>query len=352
MLVHTIVLALCATIVAGQAPIAEPPSPVDIQLPVDVPQAPGPAPDNLKRNGTCAFVYARARYYQVTAEATLQGSSNDTFVNDALIRLLRAQLQVAPCQLTMSQGEPCTSGTAALPCSDPVFQCGNGLTISQDVYTAVVQGTCQGPANNTLVCATIAANAAIPAAVATGTCEPACVTGNTTQASQQPPTSCSSYQITIDAPTLDAANQLATALTQATLATSVTSGLGGFAESNMAFLIVDAQVGPSVGFGFFPPPPSPPPPLKPISPPTSEVPQNATAESLAAAGVLAYGPWTACVPPCGDGFQTRTASCFAPDGTLLPLQECPGGDTAQTFQTCRHVAESLATAVPHGVICL
>lgn len=335
MAVIGILILLCAVLAAGQAP-----QPAVIKNQEDKlftfgePQAPAPAPASGERNGSCGFVSNRARYYQVEAEATLQGSINDTLVNDALIRLMRSQLLVAPCQLVISEGEPCTSGTLSLPCADPVFQCGDGVVISEDVYNAAVKGSCQGPANNTLVCAVIAANPQIPTIVASGVCKPTCISGGGLQEPQNFPTSCISFQITLDAPTQEQAQELAAALAAPGLAATITTGLGGFGATDMQFLIVDSQVIAAVGYGTFPPPPSPPPPLRVISPAEDDVPDNTTAATLAAAGVLAYGPWTNCTPVCGPGFRTRTASCFAPDGTLLPLQECPGGTQAKTFESC------------------
>ena len=333
-----LIAVVCASLVAGQVPDTAYSTAIPDAMVFEEAQAPAPGPEAPPlRNGSCAFVFNGARYYQVQVDATLQGARDSVFVNDALIRLLRGQLQVAPCQLTMSEGEACTSGTQALPCADPVFQCSNGLVISEDVYTAVLSGACtNSTANNTLVCGAVAANPAISAAVASGSCKPSCVSGTAgLQTPQNLPPACISYSITIDAPTRAAADALAAAIAGPDLQTGVTAALGGFSATGLQFLIVDSQVGPAVGFGTFPPPPNPPPPLVPLSPPDSAVlAKNSTAADLAAAGVLAYGAWTECSPTCGPGYRTRTASCYAPDGTLLPLLQCPGGAGAQTFEAC------------------
>lgn len=326
---------ICASLAAGQAPVSSSGETYENIFPVSEPPTAVPGPvSSGQRNGTCEFVMNTARYYQVVAEATLQGVENDTLVNDALIRLLRGQLLLSSCQLVMSEGANCTSGTTSLPCADPIFQCGNGIVISKDVYNAVLSGSCEGTANNTLVCGVIATNPEIPKAVVSGACKPTCISAGGLQTAQSLPASCLSYQITIDNPSEAQAQEVAAQLVSPSLSTAITTGLAGFASSDMKFLIVDSQVAPTVGFGNFPPPP---PPLRAISPADASLPENATAASLAAAGVLAYGPWTNCTPACGDGFRTRTASCFAPDGTLLPLRVCPNGSQAVTYQSCSYV---------------
>jgi Thrombospondin type 1 domain len=322
---------LFATLAAAQLPPESAPVAVDAGIVATTPApAPGWAP--VIRNGTCAFVYTSPRFFRVEAEITLQGvRTDDVLLNDALIRALRAQLKLSPCQVGMSQGTNCTSGTQQLPCSDPVFNCGQGVVISEDVYNAAINGDCATPsANNTLVCNTIAANSAISAAVSSGSCRPACLSGSA-QATQEFPIACTSYLVSIDAPDKAAALVAAASLGNTTLQTAVSVGLSSYSNGlGIQFLVVNSDIEFAVGYGFFPPPP---PPMVPIETPTVE-PVNATAVALAAAGTLVYGPWSPCAPSCGDGYSTRTATCFAPDGTLLPLQACPGGVGAETYQPC------------------
>ena len=234
----------------------------------------------------------------------------------------------------MSQGTNCTSGTQQLPCSDPVFNCGQGVVISEDVYTAAINGDCTTPtANNTLVCNTIAANPAISSAVSSGSCRPACLSGSA-QATQEFPVACTSYFVSIDSPDKAAALVAAASLGNTTLQTAVSNSLVSYSNGlGLQFLVVNSGIESAVGYGFFPPPP---PPMVPIETPAAK-PTNSTAVALAAAGTLVYGPWSPCAPSCGEGYSTRTATCFAPDGTLLPLQACPGGSAAETYQPCSYV---------------
>lgn len=325
---------------------------------VDTGPAAAPSTDPLKiTKGACNFVYSGARYYQVEAQATLLGSNGDIFVNDALIRLLRSQLNIAPCQLDLSEGAPCFTNSLhqPLPCADPVFDCGNELIISKDVFSAVASGDCNAtsPTLKTAVCETIANNPNITTAVNSGACVPLCIQDAMGKQSASTNT-CLSYDITLNAPTEEVAQALAANLTSTDLEYSVIAGLEtGFEASSgsdapapapaatpsaLQFLVASIDIRTAVGYGYFPPPP---PPLKPLSPAntTDLVTTNVTAAALASSGVVAYGPWSACTPACGDGggFSTRTVSCFSPDGTLMPLQACPGGSDAQTYQSCRYV---------------
>jgi hypothetical protein len=322
---------LFATLAAAQLPPEIAPVAEAINL-----VAPPPAAElewtPVIRNGTCAFVYTSPRFYRVKAEITLQGVRTDeVLLSDSLIRILRAQLKLSPCQVGMSQGTNCTSGTQQLPCSDPVFNCGQGIVISEDVYNAAINGDCAiQTANNTLVCNTIAANPAISSAVSAGSCRPACLSGSA-QATQEFPVACTSYLVSIDAPDKAAALVAAASLGNTTLQNAISSSLSSYSNGlGIQLLVVNSGVEPSVGYGFFPPPP---PPMVPIETPSPK-PINSTAVALAAAGTLVYGPWSPCAPSCGDGYSTRTATCFAPDGTLLPLQACPGGVGTETYQQC------------------
>lgn len=281
----------------------------------------------------CNFVTTTPRYYRVEAEVTLQGVKVDeVLVSDFMIRLLRTEMGLAPCQLGLSQGSICTSGTQQLPCSDPVFNCSQNMVLSEDTYNAVVNRECIYPtANNTLVCAAIAANPAISQAVNAGLCRPSCLSG-TPMATQEFPVACMSFQLGIDAPTNAAALTSMSMLGNTTLQAKVNVALANFASGvGLQFLVVNSAIMPVVGYGFFPPPP---PPVRPILPVTPPPPVNTTTEQLATRGDIEYGPWSTCTPACGAGFSTRTASCFAKDGTLLPLKSCPGGSTAQIKQPC------------------
>ncbi len=322
---------LFATHIAAQLPPEIAPVAAVIETLAETP-APAPEWAPVIRNGTCAFVYTSPRFFRVKAEITLQGvKTDDALLNDSLIRALRAQLKLSPCQVAMSQGTNCTSGTQQLPCSDPVFNCGQGIIISEDVYNAALNGDCSTPtANNTLVCNTIAATPAISSAVISGSCRPACLSGSA-QATQEFPVACTSYLVSIDSPDKASALDAAASLGNTTLQNAVSASLSTYANGlGLQFLVVNSAVEPAVGYGFFPPPP---PPMVPIETPAAE-PANATAVAMAAAGTLVYGPWSPCAPSCGDGYSTRTATCFSPDGTLIPLQACPGGVGAETYQPC------------------
>ena len=54
-------------------------------------------------------------------------------------------------------------------------------------------------------------------------------------------------------------------------------------------------------------------------------------------GQLVYGEWGPCSADCGEGWQTRTASCLSAEGALLTLAQCPAGDAAVTYRACRCV---------------
>jgi len=107
-------------------------------------------------NEGCGFMHSQPRFYQLLSGLTLQNVAvPDTLVNDALIRTLRRRLMVSECQIVLSEGMPCTSGTQELPCADPVHICprsaSTGSTVSSetgqvvltdDVYDAIVTESC------------------------------------------------------------------------------------------------------------------------------------------------------------------------------------------------------------------
>lgn len=334
-LIKAVVLLLGAVVTAGQqtspSPLLESPL-----LNQTINSLPAPGPELASSNSSCAFTYAGARYHQTIAEITLQSALDNIFINDALIRLLRPQLGVEQCQLSLSQGVNCTAGTQTLPCSDPIFSCSNGIVVSYDTYAAIMNGDCTNAATKaTLVCETIIANPSLVTAVESGTCRPQCVSSTTPASTTHAiPVGCLSYTLTVDAPTKSAAMAVAAALASPALQTAVDVGLTNYSSgSGIQFLIVTSTVQPAVGFGFFPPPP---PPLLPIEAP-SNITLNSSASEVVASSVLVYGPWSNCTGPCKAGtaaVSIRSASCVSPDGTLLQLSQCPDASTAQTFQTC------------------
>ena len=290
------------------------------------------APPFPTARSKCSFTLTTPRFYRVQAEVTLQGVKvDDVLVSDFLIRLLRPELGVAPCQLDLSQGANCTSGTQQLPCSDPVFNCSQNLVISEDIYNAVLNKECTYPtANNTLVCAAIAANQAITAAVSSGLCRPTCLSG-TPMATQQFPVGCLSFQLGIDVQTSEAAISALAALGDTNLQGKVNVALASFTSGpGLQFLVVNSAVTSVVGYGAFPPPP---PPVKPILAATPPPPANITTLNVTAGGQIQYSEWSKCTPGCGNGISTRTASCYAKDGTLLPVKACAMNST-QTQQAC------------------
>uniref|UniRef100_A0A1D1ZT84 EGF-like domain-containing protein n=1 Tax=Auxenochlorella protothecoides TaxID=3075 RepID=A0A1D1ZT84_AUXPR len=85
------------------------------------------------------------------------------------------------------------------------------------------------------------------------------------------------------------------------------------------------------------PPPPPPPvlPLQPAPPPPSPPPPSNASSSTAR---LVLGAWGACEGDCGQGWQTRTATCTASTGDVLPLTSCTSASPPVLLQSC-----SLAT---------
>lgn len=297
----------------------------------------------LSSNNTCAFIDAGARYFRAEAQVTLQGTnSSSVYVNDALVRVLLTQLQVSSCQLSVSQGTNCTSGTQNLPCADPIFYCAKNVVISLDIYNAVMNGDCSDPStNSTLLCTTIAADPSIVAAVNSGTCRPKCLSD--ASGSQNLPVGCLSFDVSVASPTNADASAAAATLSsiavQNAMSKSLSTNFSQFSGQMVQFMVVAVTVTPAIGYGPFPPPP---PPLLPILPAVS-VTINATSATLDASGNLVFGPWSNCSSPsgCGAGVMTRSVSCYSSAGTMLPLEACPGGSDAETFKTCN-------TSVPCG----
>lgn len=58
-------------------------------------------------------------------------------------------------------------------------------------------------------------------------------------------------------------------------------------------------------------------------------------QSLQDGAELQFGSWGDCSAACGDGWQTRVASCVGPTGAMLALAQCRGADRAVTSRPCR-----------------
>ncbi len=313
-------------------------------------------------NEGCGFMHSQPRFYQLLSGLTLQNVAvPDTLVNDALIRTLRRRLMVSECQIVLSEGMPCTSGTQELPCADPVHICprsaSTGSTVSSetgqvvltdDVYDAIVTESCDRNGDglvdmldgtmSTLVCGQVLdLGPAVQTLVRQGACTAVCDVnsliggnggeweGNQISAGS----SCLSFDLTLNLATEQAAVGLQGELLSAGTSNAVEAGLSGFGSDPLVFSVVESAISDAVGFGFFPPPPPPPPPLL-------ELADGALASERAdtSSETVVYGEWSPCYPTCGDGISTRTVTCVAPDGTPLPLAECPEALAAESSKAC------------------
>ena len=310
----------------------------------DQAQNASPAQTQRPYGSSCTFVSNSPRYYQVKAEASLWGAQEDVLLNDALVRLLRSRLLLSKCQLKVSEGVPCIGGTKELPCSDPSFMCGSTITVTSDIYDAVVGGDCapDSPTSDTLVCKTIGDNPEISTAILGGKCRPFCASSSGDIIAETLPTNCMSFQITIDSPTQTKAETVAREISAVDLKEAVKSDLVAFAASDdqsLEFVIVSSEIESALGWGFFPPPP---PPLMPFSSAPADTDENggtvSQSESKAEAslkGVLTYSSWSPCSPVCGpNSISTRTVQCVSADGTILPIKYCNGSEDVQTWQLC------------------
>ena len=295
---------------------------------------------------SCPFVTTSPRYYTIKAEASLLGVQDDVLVVDALIRFLRSLLLVAKCQLSFSEGNPCVGGTEEVPCPDPAYRCGENITITSEIYETILSGDCssESPTSNTLFCNFIRDNPAVSSSVLSGSCRPFCISSPGSQIPVSvPQRACSSFQITIEAPTFENAETIVRKLVSKETKEAISKELTAFSVSedeSVDFVIVTSQIEGSVGWGYFPPPP---PPLKPILPSGNDVNSengdslNNVTESpnVNKEGTLIYGPWNSCMPSCGvKGFTTRTVQCISSNGVLLEISACSGGEDIITWQEC------------------
>ncbi len=304
-------------------------------------------------NEGCGFTHSQPRFYQLLSGLTLQNVAiPDTLVNDALIRTLRRRLMVSECQILLSEGVPCTSGTQELPCTDPVHLCpspaptGSGqVVLTDDVYDAIVAESCDSNGDglvdmldgtmSTLVCGQVLEfGTAVQTLVRQGACTAVCdvnalMDGNLAESDKIIAGSCLSFDLTLNLATEQAARGLQGELLSAGTSNAVEAGLSGFGSEPMVFSVVESAISDAVGFGFFPPPPPPPPPLLELVEGTSTL-ERADSSS----NTVEYGEWSPCYPSCGDGISTRTVTCVAPDGSVLPLAECPVALAAESSKTC------------------
>lgn len=304
----------------------------------------------------CGFMHSQPRFYQLLSSLTVANvATTDTLINDALLRTLRRRLMVAECQIILSEGVACTSGTPELPCTDPVHLCPDSagtqaqpVLLTDDVYDAIVSESCDGNGDglvdaldgtmNTLVCGQVLEfSTAVQTMVRQGACTAVCdvdalIDGNLTLNENAGSTgsSCMSFELTLNLATEQAAKGLQWELLSNGTANDVEMGLSGFGSNPLTFTVADSVISEAVGFGFFPPPPPPPPPLLNLVEGTSNAgtPENSSAK-------VVYGEWSACYPSCGDGISTRTVTCVdSADGAVLPLGDCPAALVAESSKTC------------------
>jgi len=329
--------------------------------------------------GGCSFTRDQPRFQQILARLTLENAGTaDTLINDALIRALRKRLMVAECQIILSEGVPCTSGTVDLPCAEPVHVCVSSTpgedsgpsartVLTNDVYDAIAFESCDSNGDglvdvldgdmSTLVCGQVLeVDTAVQTMVKQGGCTAVCDVdallttngGNSTSSlstgsfpsspsSSSSSSSCLSFDLTVNVATAQAAVGLQGELVSDAVDSTVAASLGGFGSSPsepLAFSVVESTIVEAVGFGFFPPPPPPPPPIMDLASSTDTNDSNDSTDAKSPKPELVYGEWTACYPSCGDGISTRTVTCVDEDGAVLPLGDCPGGLRAESSRAC------------------
>lgn len=322
----------------GSHVLAQQPSPSWTSVAIPVSMSPAESPAVV--DNSCNFLKTGARYYQVKSMLTLQNvDTTNVFINDGLIRTLRSQLLLGECQMSMSEGTTCESGTPGLPCAEPVYECmyqGRMTTITGDIYEAIkessciVNGTSGVGQKNTLVCDSIFADPSMTQAVEQGNCVSTCPPSTNNGSLTTNLDRCLSFQLMIDIPTEEAAKMLMNRLTSPAMADVVTFTLTQVGDGPVVFQVVNSEIDTAVGFGFFPPPP---PPVKALLPASSV--DGAIGVTNGKNGTqLEYGPWTACFPPCGEGIKTRTARCLDLNGNMLPLMQC-ASQNVTTSQNCR-----------------
>ncbi len=166
--------------------------------------------------GGCGFLHNEARYYTVTSTITLQNvPAGDIFINDGLIRTLRRQLLLAECQIGLAEGVPCPSGTASLPCAQPVYVCKDSgvaendtsTMVTQDVYEAVEDGRCEGGDVSLLVCDMVKQyGPELKELVDNGSCVAQCRPEGNQEGVAVSIDGCMSFDLTLSAPTEQAAD--------------------------------------------------------------------------------------------------------------------------------------------------
>jgi hypothetical protein len=385
----------------------------------------------------CDYVENSPRYWAVNAAAKLKGSDGSFFISDTLIRALQAQLAMEECQVLISQAKSCTAGQEELPCLDPFFECGDGITLTSSVYDAIVSGACSGDAQaDSLVCRMVDDSPAAVAAVEAGKCTPSCglspgsalVNATSTEEGPtdvtaaapspavgvvEPPKqpTCSTFSIKFRMETEAEALAAVSQLDNPATAESVVAALANYAMETMELTFslmgeiggwgggvtlsnrlcvccsqngaalsthptaphsippvpdAAADIDAVVGFGYYPPPPPPPSPPPPSPPPPSPPPPSPPPPSppppsppppspppplvgftddvaqetpggtpVVNGSTLVYGEWGACSAYCGEGWQTRTATCMAPDGSMLRISQCNmDGEELLTWRAC------------------
>jgi hypothetical protein len=288
--------------------------------------------------GGCSFLHTQPRYYQVKSVLTLQNvPKDDKLLNDALLRTIRRQLLLSECQVILSEGVVCTSGTRALPCAEPVHRCelASPVWLSNDMYTAIMEETCDENGDGlvdgldevkTLVCQQIVEyGPEVQQLVKSKGCEPTCdIISNSTVDKNLD--GCMRFDLTLNVPTEQAAVFFQGELESDRVKEDIEVGLSGFGNKPLVFSVVGSRVGVAVGFGFFPPPPPPPPPAKQLGPLPS------TGEGTGRQ--LVYGEWSPCYPSCGEGVSTRTVKCIDSEGTELTADQCYEVLLSETSKLC------------------
>ena len=288
--------------------------------------------------GGCSFLQTQPRYYQVTSVLTLQNvPEHDELLNDALIRTIRRQLLLSECQVIMSEGVACTSGTVELPCAEPVHKCGiqSPVWLTNDIYTAIMEESCDENGDGvvdglddvrTLVCQQVLQyGPQVQGLVKSRECESTCEIGiNNT--SNQSLDGCLRFDLTLNVPTEQAAVVFKDELESERVKEVIQVGLSGFGNKPLVFSVVGSRVGIAVGFGFFPPPPPPPPPVKQLGP-LPNAPEGSGRR-------LVYGEWSPCYPSCGEGVSTRNVRCIDTQGVELSSDQCYEVLLAETSKLC------------------
>lgn len=293
---------------------------------------------NYESTGGCGFLHTQPRYYQVKSVLTLQNvPEDDKLLNDALLRTIRRQLLLSECQVILSEGVVCTSGTVALPCAEPVHRCNleSPVWLSNDIYTAIIDESCDDNGDGvvdgldnarTLVCQQIVEYGPEVQQIAKGKeCEPTCdIASNRTL--EKNLDGCMRFDLTLNVPTEQAGVFFQGELESDRVKEDIEVGLSGFGNKPLVFSVVGSRVGVAIGFGFFPPPPPPPPPVKQLGPSPNI--GGGTGRQLV------YGEWSPCYPSCGKGVSTRNVRCIDSEGIELTANQCYEILLSETSKLC------------------